>query len=175
MMMPKMWHDRAYAHCSGAVYRQFGALHSGRGHLSGVGPERIQAFSAGSTPKGAPHPGALRLLARKGIDTGGFRSKSWHEFTGPDAPPIDIAITVCGNAAQEICPVFMGAPVKAHWGLSDPADVTGSETQIDAAFEATWQALDMRVRAFLSLPLADLSPRDLASHLARIGQMAGAV
>jgi arsenate reductase len=139
-----------------------------------LGNGKIHAFSAGSKPKGVPHPGALRLLARKGIDTSTFRSKSWNEFTGPDAEPIDIAITVCANAAQEACPVFMGAPIKAHWGLADPADVTGSDTEVDAAFEETWQALTARVEAFLALPLDDLDHQQLAAHLAEIGQMEGA-
>ena len=89
----------------------------GEAILGQLGSGRIEAFSAGSKPKGAPHPGALRLLAAKGIDTVPFRSKSWNEFTVPGAPPIDLAITVCGNAAGEACPVFLGAPLKAHWGL----------------------------------------------------------
>jgi len=88
----------------------------GEAILEQLGRGRIIAHSAGSKPKGVPHPGALRLLTRKGIDTAPFRSKSWDEFTGPDAPPIDLAITVCGNAAGEVCPVFLGAPLKAHWG-----------------------------------------------------------
>ena len=82
----------------------------GEAILNLLGAGRIRAFSAGSKPKGVPHPGALRLLARKGIDTAAFKSKSWDEFTGPDAPKIDLAITVCGNAAGEVCPVFTGAP-----------------------------------------------------------------
>ena len=86
----------------------------GEAILNHLGEGRITAYSAGSKPKGVPHPGALRLLARRGIDTASFRSKSWNEFTTPDAPQIDIAITVCGNAAGEACPVFMGAPIKAH-------------------------------------------------------------
>lgn len=135
-----------------------------------LGQGRVRAFSAGSKPKGVPHPGALRLLARRGIDTAAFRSKSWDEFTAPDAPPIDLAITVCGNAAGEACPVFLGSPLKAHWGLPDPADVTGTEAEIDAAFEETWRLLEMRVKAFLALDLAALDPVALAS----IGAMEGA-
>ena len=118
-----------------------------------LAPERVRAFSAGSKPKGAAHPGALRLLARRGIDTAGFRSKSWNEFTGAAAPHIDLAITVCGNAAGEACPVFPGTPLRAHWGLSDPADVTGGEAAEDAAFEDTWRWLTMRADALLALPL----------------------
>ena len=140
-------------------------------HLGGNG---VRAFSAGSKPKGVPHPGALRLLARRGIDTAAFRSKSWDAFTAPDSPPIDLAITVCGNAASEACPVFLGSPLKAHWGLPDPADVTGSEADVDAAFEETWRLLELRVRAFLALDRAAMDPRELQAGLAGIGAMDGA-
>lgn len=146
----------------------------GEAVLAELGKGRVTSFSAGSKPKGEPHPAALRLLARKGIDTGRFRSKSWNEFTGPAAPRIDIAITVCGNAAQEACPVFMGAPIKAHWGLPDPADVAGDDAAVDAAFEATWQALGVRVRALLALPFERMTPGDIAASLAEIGHMEGA-
>lgn len=139
-----------------------------------LGEGRVRAFSAGSKPKGVPHPGALRLLARQGIDTGAFRSKSWDEFTAPGAPAIDLAITVCGNAAGEACPVFMGSPLKAHWGLPDPADVTGTEADIDAAFEETWRLLEMRVRAFLALDWTALDAAGLQAALAEIGAMEGA-
>jgi arsenate reductase (thioredoxin) len=135
---------------------------------------RIAAHSAGSKPKGVPHPGALRLLARKGIDTGPFRSKSWDEFTGPDAPRIDLAITVCGNAAGETCPVFLGAPLKAHWGLPDPADVEGDDAAVDAAFEETWRLLDMRVSTLLALPFETMARGAFKSALAEIGEMEGA-
>lgn len=139
-----------------------------------LGGGKVRAFSAGSKPKGAPHPGALRLLARRGIDTAAFRSKSWNEFTAPDSAPIDLAITVCGNAAGEACPVFLGSPLKAHRGLPDPADVTGSEAEVDAAFEKTWRLLDMRVRAFLALERDAMAPRELQAALAGIGAMEGA-
>lgn len=146
----------------------------GEAMLNQSGAGRIAAYSAGSRPKGVPHPGALRLLTRKGIDTSGFRSKSWDEFTGPDAPPIDLAITVCGNAAGEACPIFMGAPIKAHWGLPDPADIDGSDAEVDAAFEQTWHWLGMRVRALLALPFETMDRKALMTELARIGQMEGA-
>lgn len=135
---------------------------------------RIRAFSAGSQPKGTPHPGALRLLARKGIDAALFRSKSWDEFAAPDAPAIDIAITVCGNAAGEACPIFIGAPIRAHWGLPDPAEVRGSDTEVDAAFAETWRLLDMRVRALLALPFETMDAPDLKAALHEIGTMEGA-
>lgn len=139
-----------------------------------LGEGRIAAYSAGSKPKGQPHPGALRLLAAKGFDTARFRSKSWNEFTGPGAPQIDMAITVCGNAAGEVCPVFPGTPLRAHWGLPDPADATGDDAAVDAAFAETWRLLEMRVRAFLRLDLAAMDHAQLTRELARIGQMEGA-
>lgn len=139
-----------------------------------LGSKNVRAFSAGSKPKGVPHPGALRLLARRGIDTAPFRSKSWAEFTGPDSPPIDLAVTVCGNAAGEACPVFVGSPLKTHWGLPDPADVTGTDAKVDAAFEETWRLLEMRVRAFLALDRAVMDKAALQAALAGIGAMEGA-
>ena len=139
-----------------------------------LGNGRIAAFSAGSKPKGMPHPGAVRLLARRGIDTSGFRSKSWSEFTGPAAPEIDLAITVCGNAAGEACPLFPGTPLRAHWGLPDPADVSGSEAAVDAAFEQTWHLLEQRVRAMLALDPAHLDRAEAERALAQIGLMEGA-
>ncbi len=139
-----------------------------------LGEGRVRAFSAGSKPKGVPHPGALRLLARRGIDTAAFRSKSWEEFSAPGAPAIDLAITVCGNAAGEACPVFFGSPLKAHWGLPDPADATGTEAEVDAAFEETWRLLEMRVRAFLALDRAAMDKSTSLTALAAIGAMEGA-
>lgn len=146
----------------------------GEALLRKLGGDRVTACSAGSKPKGTPHPGALRLLARKGIDTSAFRSKSWDLFSGPDADPVDLAITVCGNAAAEACPVFPGAPLKAHWGLPDPADVDGDEAAVDAAFEQTWHWLELRVRALLALPFETMDHKDLMGELARIGAMEGA-
>lgn len=138
------------------------------------GQGRVRAFSAGSQPKGVPHPAALRLLARKGIDTAQFRSKRWDEFAAAGAPHIDLAITVCGKAAGEACPVFPGAPLRAHWGLPDPADVTGSEADQDAAFAETWRLLDLRVSALLAEPFETMDRAALTSLLARIGAMEGA-
>jgi arsenate reductase (thioredoxin) len=146
----------------------------GEAILATRGAARITAYSAGSKPKGAPHPGALRLLVRKGIDISPYRSKSWDVFTGPDAPPIEIAITVCGSAAGEVCPVFMGAPLKAHWGLPDPADVTGDTATIDAAFEETWRLLDLRVSALLALSFESMDRDEFRAALNEIGGMEGA-
>ncbi|NBC35121.1 arsenate reductase ArsC [Novosphingobium sp. FSY-8] len=139
-----------------------------------LAPGRVQAFSAGSKPKGVPHPGALRLLARRGIDTTTFRSKSWLEFSAADAPHIDLVITVCGNAAGEACPVFPGTPLRAHWGLPDPADVEGGEAAEDAAFEETWRWLTMRAQALLALPFETMDRAEIQAKLAEIGQMEGA-
>jgi arsenate reductase (thioredoxin) len=147
----------------------------GEAILAEKGAGRIAAYSAGSKPKGVPHPGALRLLARKGIDACAFRSKSWDEFTDPGAPHIDLAITVCGNAASETCPVFLGAPLKAHWGLPDPADVTGDDTAVDAAFEETWRLLTLRVSALLALPFETMECGAFKAALVEIGEMEGAV
>jgi arsenate reductase len=146
----------------------------GEAILAERGAGRFAAYSAGSKSKGTPHPGALRLLARKGIDPGLFRSKSWDEFTGPGAPRIDLAITVCGNAAGEACPVFMGAPLKAHWGLPDPADVEDDEAADSAAFEQTWRLLEMRVGALLALPFETMERNQFKVALAEIGAMEGA-
>lgn len=139
-----------------------------------LGGGRVRAFSAGSRPAGAVNPGALRLLRREGEDTAGLRSKSWSEFAGPDAPPIDIVITVCGSAAGEACPVFPGRAVRAHWGLADPAAVTGSEAAVDEAFARTWELLRQRVEAFLALPIGTMSDAELQRELSAIGAMEGA-
>jgi arsenate reductase len=141
------------------------------GHL---GAGRITAYSAGSQPKGAVHPGALRLLAAKGFDVSTLHSKSWNVFSAPDAPEIDLAITVCGSAAGEACPVFPGSPLRAHWGLPDPAAVTGDDAAVDAAFAQTWDWLTMRAKALLALPFETMAPADLQARLAEIGQMEGA-
>jgi arsenate reductase len=142
--------------------------------LNRLGAGRITAFSAGSQPKGAVHPGALRLLAARGIDTAGLHSKSWNTFTGPDAPVIDLVITVCGSAAGEACPIFPGMPLRAHWGLPDPAAVNGDDTAVDAAFAQTWDWLTLRAEAMLALPLETMEPAALQAELAAIGRMEGA-
>ena len=146
----------------------------GEAILNQLGAGRIIAYSAGSKPKGSPHSGALRRLAAESIDASAFRSKSWDEFVAPVARPIDIAITVCGNAAGEACPLFIGAPVRGHWGLPDPADVTGSDAEVDAAFDETWRLLEMRVRALLALPFETMEPAELRAALVAIGRMEGA-
>lgn len=142
--------------------------------LSRLGVGRVTAFSAGSQPKGAVHPGALRLLAARGIDTAGLQSKSWNTYTAPDAPTIDLVITVCGSAAGEACPVFPGTPLRAHWGLPDPAAVTGDDAAVDAAFAQTWDWLTLRAEALLALPFETMARDVLQARLAEIGQMVGA-
>lgn len=145
----------------------------GEAIFNNLAPGRVVAYSAGSKPKGVPHPGALRLLERQGIDTSTFRSKSWLEFSAPDAPHIDLVITVCANAAGEACPVLPGTPLRAHWGLSDPADAEGEAAE-DAAFAATWRYLTMRAQALLALPFETMDRVELTETLAQIGQMEGA-
>lgn len=127
----------------------------GEAIINRLGEGRFRGFSAGSFPKGEVHPGALRLLARHGYSTEGLRSKSWDEFAAPGAPPIDVVITVCDNAAGEICPIWPGHPVKAHWGLPDPAAATGDNASIDAAFEAAHAALSQRIAKLVELPIKD--------------------
>ena len=146
----------------------------GEALIARKGTGRVRAYSAGSQPKGAQHPGAVRLLEREGYDISAFRSKSWDEFAAPGAPRIDIAITVCGNAASETCPLFIGAPVRAHWGLPDPADVAGDDAAVDAAFAETYRLLDMRVRAMLALPLETMTAAERREALNTIGAMEGA-
>ncbi|MBL6986315.1 MAG: arsenate reductase ArsC [Methylobacter sp.] len=132
-------------------------------HLSGG---RFRAFSAGSHPTGKVNPNALATLARHGIPTEGFTSQSWDEFDDKD---IDIAITVCDSAAGEVCPVYLKHVIRAHWGLPDPAHVTGSTEQVEAAFEATYDALLARINKMLALPLEDMTKAEAEKALNDIG------
>lgn len=127
---------------------------------------RLRAHSAGSDPAGRVHPGALALLRQQGLPTDGLASKSWDRFSAPDAPSMDMVITVCGNAEQK-CPVWPGAPLRAHWGLPDPASDDPARWQAD--FTATWQALEQRVAALLDLPFETMPTGELTQALARIG------
>lgn len=140
--------------------------------MNQIGVGRFRAYSAGSRPTGAPNPFALALLARKGIDTGFARSKSWSEFEGPGAPKMDFVFTVCDSAAAEECPYWPGQPVSAHWGLPDPAAVTGSDAEKAQAFAETWAALSRRIEVFAALPLATLDALALKRKLSEIGDMA---
>ena len=121
------------------------------GILRHYGKAHYQALSAGSQPTGQPNPGAISILQEKGIDTSFARSKSWDEFAAPYEGSIDIIITVCGNAANESCPVWPGHPVTAHWGVDDPAAVTAPAGAVAAAFAKTYDEMYRRVMAFLAL------------------------
>jgi protein-tyrosine-phosphatase/N-acetylglutamate synthase-like GNAT family acetyltransferase len=129
------------------------------------GGGRFVGFSAGSTPKGQVHPVALQLLAQMKWPTAGMRSKSWDEFAIEGAPPIDFVITVCDNAAGEMCPVWPGTPMKAHWGIPDPAAVEGSDAQKLAAFRAAFDSLERRIKAFVELPIDTLDRAQLQQRL----------
>ena len=129
-----------------------------------LGKGRLRAFSAGSKPVGRVNPGALDKLEREGHDLSGLESKSWDIFSGPDAPDIDIVVTVCDNAAGESCPIWNGAPVTAHWGIPDPA----SADEPGPAFDAAYTALRARVEALLQVPLEDFDARQRYDALARI-------
>jgi len=137
--------------------------------LNHWGHGRFRAFSAGSFPTGRVNPHALRLLGRVGIPAEGARSKSWDEFAAPGAPDIDFVITVCDNAAGEVCPVWPGHPVTAHWGVADPAAATGTESEIDDAFRQAFNVLEHRVRALTDLPAASLGQPGRQRRLAEIG------
>ena len=129
--------------------------------LNHLGQAHFQAFSAGSQPTGRVNPFALQVLEKAGIATQGLRSKSWDEFAQPDAPKMDLVITVCDNAAGESCPYWPGQPATAHWGYPDPAAVQGSEAETLAAFEHTLRAIKQRLDIFLSLPFDKLDKLSL--------------
>lgn len=140
--------------------------------LNKEGAGRFRAFSAGSQPKGEPHPAALTLLRTLGIPTEGLRSKSWEEFASPDAPQIDLIITVCDNAAGETCPIWPGQPIAAHWGIEDPAAVEGDDQA--EAFMKAFRYLRCRIDLLLALPLDTINEVTLKRKLQAIGQEAGA-
>ena len=127
------------------------------------------AYSAGSHPKGIVHPSALRQIEIAKLPTNGFRSKDWSEFAKPDAPHLDFVFTVCDNAAKEVCPVWPGQPMTAHWGVPDPAALEGTPEQIEKAFRDAFMVLDRRIGLFLSLPLATLNKLALKREIDRIG------
>lgn len=138
------------------------------------GSGRFRAFSAGSKPRGVPNPTGLKLLAELGYDISGFRSKSWDEFAGPDAPKMDFIITVCDSASGEQCPYWPGHPMVAHWGIEDPADVGDTEAERRAAFVTAYEQLRARVAAFVALPIASMDTAKLKSALNEIGRLDGA-
>ncbi|MBC7770324.1 MAG: arsenate reductase ArsC [Phycisphaerales bacterium] len=138
--------------------------------LSRLGAGKFTAYSAGSRPKGEVHPHALRLLERFNYRIEGFRSKSWDEFAQPDAPPLDFVFTVCDNAAGEVCPVWPGQPMTAHWGVPDPAAVVGSDVDIGKAFIDTYSRLNNRMAIFTALPFEGLDRLSLQTRLNEIGR-----
>jgi arsenate reductase len=142
--------------------------------LNKVGSGKFRAFSAGSQPKGEINPNTLRLLQRLGYDTSVMRSKSWDEFAKPGAPEFDFIFTVCDDAAGETCPVWPGKPITAHWGVPDPATVTGPDTEIALAFNEAYRMLSRRIELFAALPIRALDDLALRSRLKEIGRMEGA-
>lgn len=141
--------------------------------LQQEGRGRFKAYSAGSQPKGDVNPYALKELAALGYPSTGFSSKSWDVFAEPGAPQMDFIFTVCDSAAGEACPVWIGHPMTAHWGVEDPAAVTGSEAEIQRAFAQAARYLKNRITAFLSLPLQSIDRIALETRLRQIGTMEG--
>jgi len=137
--------------------------------LNRRGKGRFKAFSAGSHPQGAVHPLALALLERKGLPTEGLRSKAWDEFAAPGAPKLDFVFTVCDNAAGEVCPIWPGQPMTAHWGQPDPAAVDGSDLDKTNAFREAFRMLERRIDMFTSLPIASLDQLSLRHKVREIG------
>jgi arsenate reductase len=142
--------------------------------LEREGGGRFRAFSAGSAPKGEVHPFALDLLRRANFKTDRFRSKSWDEFAQPDAPALDFVFTVCDNAASEVCPVWPGQPMTAHWGIPDPAAAQGNEAERRLAFADAFRMLSNRISIFVSLPIASLDRLALKRQLEAIGRKGAA-
>jgi protein-tyrosine-phosphatase len=140
--------------------------------LNRLGEGRFRAYSAGSHPQGRVHPMALELLEARGHDVSGLRSKSWSEFEGDDAPSLDFVFTVCDNAASEICPIWPGQPMTAHWGVADPAAVEGPEEEQRRAFERAYLELHRRIELFTCLPIESLDRLALSARLEEIGKSA---
>ena len=134
------------------------------------GAPAFTAYSAGSHPAGAVRPEALRQLEAARVPTKGLRSKSWEEFSQPGAPQLDFVFTVCDNAAKEVCPVWPGQPMTAHWGVPDPAAVRGTEREVERAYRDAFFMLERRIGLFLSLPLAALDRLALKTEIDRIGR-----
>lgn len=156
--------------CTGNTARSILA----EGILRQDGGSRFNAFSAGSHPKGVVNPLALKTLEAFGYDAAGFRSKSWDEFATPGAPQMDFVFTVCDSAAGEMCPVWPGQPVTAHWGIEDPAAVEGPPPDKERAFSMAFKQMRARIRAFIALPLGSLDAMALRQRLKTIGGLEGA-
>jgi protein-tyrosine-phosphatase len=138
--------------------------------LNRLGLGKFKAYSAGSYPKGEINPHAVTVLKKSNYEVSKLRSKSWDEFAGPDAPKLDFVFTVCDDAAKEVCPVWPGQPMSAHWGLPDPAKAAGSEAEQALAFADCFRMLYQRISIFVSLPFDKLSKLSLQKHLDEIGQ-----
>ena len=147
------------------------------GHLAAKRGRDVRAHSAGSAPSGRIHPFALEALGNAGVDSSGFRSKSWDEFSRPDAPPLSVVITVCDSAAAEACPLFIGPgadatvqPARVHWGYPDPSNAEGGDAGKRRAFELTRQAIAYRMLQLVDLPLASMDRQTLQGALIQIGR-----
>jgi len=138
--------------------------------LNQSGSRRFRAYSAGSHPKGLVHPKTLELLRSLGHDTAALRSKSWDEFAGPGGVPLDFVFTVCDAAASEVCPVWPGQPMTAHWGVPDPAAASGTDAEIALAFRDAYRMLSRRISLFTSLPMAAIDRLALQKRLDEIGR-----
>jgi arsenate reductase len=138
--------------------------------LNFMGKPRFTAYSAGSHPSGAVRPEALQRLDEAGVSTQGLRSKSWDEFSQPGAPAMDFIFTVCDNAAKEVCPIWPGHPMTAHWGVPDPAALQGTAQEVERAYREAFSILERRIGLFLSLPLATIDKLALKKEVEKIGQ-----
>ncbi len=134
------------------------------------GRGNFTAYSAGSQPAGTVRPEAIRQLEKAGLDAAGARSKSWEEFSTSDSPHLSFVFTVCDNAANEVCPIWPGQPMTAHWGIPDPGAVRGNPEEIDRAFSQAFQSLDRRISLFLSLPLGTLDTFAIQAKIDEIGK-----
>lgn len=143
-------------------------------YLNAAGEGRFKAYSAGSHPAGQVNPFALELLARKRVQVSGLRSKSWEELARPGAPQMDFIFTVCDNAAGEVCPVWPGKPMTAHWGVPDPAAATGSDEEKRRAFQRAFVELSARINLLLALPIHKLEASALQTRLREIGKSSSA-
>ena len=156
--------------CTGNTARSILA----EGILRKAGAEKFHAYSAGSQPKGTVNPFAIKVLGAFDYPTDGYRSKSWEEFAGADAPRMDFVFTVCDSAAGEACPVWPGQPMTAHWGIEDPAAVEGSDIDKERAFVEALRLMRNRIEAFVALPIASLDRMSLTARLKDIGRQEGA-
>ncbi len=139
--------------------------------LNKIGKGKFVAYSAGSDPKGEVNPRTLALLTRLGFPTEGLRSKSWNEFAQPGAPELDFVFTVCDNAANEVCPVWPGQPMTAHWGVPDPAAVEGDAKTVEDAFRVAFMTLQRRIELFANLPVRSLDRMSLKKEVDSIGKV----